>query len=84
VHGYQRRLQFSTPNHLAGSGSTLYLASDANKRTTASAMIKAITIRKADTLLSGLRRADAEAVEGSRAESIYIRQISFATYKRII
>jgi len=31
-------------------------------------MIKTIAIRKADTLLSGLRRADAEAVEGSRAE----------------
>jgi ribonuclease PH len=62
---------FSAPTSDNLVGVTLYSTGEAVKSTMASARIKATTIRMASTPFSVLRRADAEAVEGSRARIIY-------------
>ena len=68
MHGCQRRLVFGPDQtHLVRVNS--YPASDARTRTTASATIKTITIRMADTLLTFCAVPTQKAVEGSRADA---------------
>jgi hypothetical protein len=85
MHGYQYRILFSTPTSHRLVGVNCYSALEANSRTTASAMIKVITIRIGCYPPFPICAVPTrKAVEGSRAGFFYANPLTDSTQERKI